>query len=212
MTLDILYEDDQLLAVDKPSGLLVIPTAKAERHTLTQLLSDELHRRGLTVNAHPCHRLDRETSGVILFAKGKSMQQKVMNLFHQRLVKKTYLALVSGSPFHAQGLIELPIERKPARTRYRVSATFADFSLVEVYPETGRTNQIRIHFKSIGHPLLGESKFAFRRDFKVKFRRVALHAQKIELNHPANGLPLIIEAPLPADMRALIETRTPPSV
>lgn len=208
--LNILYEDDLILAVDKPSGLLVIPTVRNERHTLTRLLSDELHRRGLSVNAHPCHRLDRETSGVILYAKGKAMQQAVMKLFHGRLVKKTYIALVSGTPYHREGMIDTPIERRTAVTRYRVLRAFEDFSLVEVMPETGRTNQIRIHFKSIGHPLLGESRFAFRKDFEVKFKRVALHACRIELQHPVSGKPLLVEAPLPGDMQMLIDSRTPP--
>ncbi len=201
---DILFEDDQLLAVNKPSGLLVIPTAKAERHTLTVLLCDELHRRGLSVNAHPCHRLDRETSGVILYAKGKSMQQKVMDQFHKGQVGKTYIAIVSGMPFYSENVIDSPIERKPARTGYRIIASFSDYSVVEVRPETGRTNQIRIHFKSIGHPLLGESKYAFRKDFKVRFKRVALHALTLELPHPVSGRPLIITAPVPPDMQILI--------
>jgi len=201
---EILYEDDFLLAVNKPSGLLVIPTSMVERHTLTVLLSEMLHRRGLSVNAHPCHRLDRETSGVILYAKGKSMQQKVMSQFHQGMVRKMYIAIVSGTPFHGEGVIETPIERKPALTRYRVISSFLHYSVVEVWPESGRTNQIRIHFKGMGHPLLGESKYAFRKDFKVKFKRVALHARRIELVHPLSGQKLVVEAPVPADMQGLI--------
>lgn len=208
----ILYEDDQLLVVDKPSGLLVIPTIKDERHTLTRLLCDELHRRGLSVKAHPCHRLDRETSGVILYAKGKAMQQEVMKLFHQRLVKKTYLALVRGIPYHSEGTIDTAIERKSAVTRYRILQSFDGYSLLELRPETGRTNQIRIHLKSIGHPLLGESRFAFRRDFEIRFKRVALHACRVEIPHPVTGRGMVLEAPLPRDMRQLVEPRTPPSV
>lgn len=206
--IEILYEDDWLLAVNKPSGILVTPNAEENRHTLTRLLSDELHRRGLRVNAHPCHRLDRETSGVILFAKGKATQKKVMKLFHEGRVEKIYLALVSGTPYHREGVIETPIDGKAARTRYRVQTSFADYSLLEVRPESGRTNQIRIHFKSIGYPLLGESRFAFRRDFAVKFKRVALHARQIGFPHPDHGRQLTVMAPVPADMRSLISGET----
>lgn len=202
---EILFEDESLMVVNKPSGLLVIPTDKAENRTLTNLLNRMMERRGLTVKAHPCHRLDRETSGVILYAKGKVMQQKLMALFHRQEVEKSYIALVSGVPFHQEGEINAAIERKPALTRYRTLAVHQDYSVVEVRPRTGRTNQIRIHFKGIGHPLLGESKYAFRKDFKVKFKRVALHARQIGFMHPVSGERLVVAAPLPEDMKRMMK-------
>jgi 23S rRNA-/tRNA-specific pseudouridylate synthase len=108
-------------------------------------------------------------------------------------------------PFHAEGELKTPIEGKPALTSYRVVAVKKGYAVVEVRPRTGRTNQIRIHFKGIGHPLLGESKYAFRKDFSIKFKRVALHAGLIELVHPVTGKKLVVEAPVPEDMKRMME-------
>jgi RluA family pseudouridine synthase len=193
VNIPIVYEDEWLLIVDKPSGLLVIPTPKNEKRTLTSIL-------GL----HPCHRLDRETSGLIIYAKGKSIQKKMMQFFKERKIKKTYIAFVAGNPFRNQGEIRTPVEGLTAITKYRVIQRKKDFSVVEVNPLTGRTNQIRIHFKSIGHPVLGETKYAFRRDFKLRAKRLCLHAWQLEFTHPVTGKSLSLEADLPyymADLR-----------
>lgn len=200
MNIPIVYEDDWLLVVDKPSGLLVIPTPKKESRTLTSILNDDLAERKITYRLHPCHRLDRETSGLIIYAKGKSIQHKMMEEFKQRKIKKTYIALVSGHLLKGQGQIALPIEGQNALTKYRLIEQKAGYSVVEVSPVTGRTNQIRIHFKSIGHPLLGESKFAFRRDFKIKAKRLCLHAALLEFPHPSTNKVLRLSAELPAGM------------
>ena len=202
----IIYEDDQLIVVDKPSGMLVIPTPKAETNTLTDLLNRELDKRGIEVNAYPCHRLDRETSGIIIYAKGKAMQQAVMEQFHSRLVKKTYIAFVNGLVKKDSATIADPIYNRnkgrpeAAVTKYKVLERRGAFSIIEAEPATGRTNQIRIHLKAIGHPLVGETVYAFRKDFKLRFKRVALHAKRIEFNHPASGAKMIFESPLPDDM------------
>jgi len=202
--LEIIYEDDFLIAINKPSGILVIPTPKNEKNTLTDLINLEFKKRNLTVKAHPCHRLDRETSGVILYAKGKSMQQKAMELFHTHSIKKKYIALASGDILKKEGEITVNLEGKNAITKYKVLKSNKDYSVVEVEPLTGRTNQIRIHFKYIGHPLLGETKFAFRKDFKIKFKRVALHAKNLEFIHPQTNQLLKLEAPIPSDIKNYI--------
>lgn len=208
MNLTVLYEDDWLKAIDKPAGLLTIPTPKNERRTLTGILNDDLKQKGLSYRLHPCHRLDRETSGVIVYAKGKSIQQKMMELFRARKVKKTYLAFVQGVLPCAQGQIDSPIEGEAALTRYIVIEKKSDFSIIEVMPVTGRTNQIRIHLKAIGHPLVGETKYAFRRDFKLKAKRLCLHAQSIEFAHPLIGRVIRLEAPLADDLKKFLEKHT----
>ena len=177
MNIPVVYEDNWLLVVDKPPGLLVIPTPKKEQRTLNSILNEDLKKRGLSYLAHPCHRLDRETSGLIVYAKGKSIQKKMMALFQQKKVKKTYIAFVQGNLKQNQGEISQPIEGASAITQYKVIEKRKDFSVVELNPLTGRTNQIRMHLKGVGHPIVGESKFAFRKDYALKAIRVCLHAE-----------------------------------
>jgi 23S rRNA pseudouridine1911/1915/1917 synthase len=200
----IIYEDDSILVVDKPPGLLVIPTPKNESHTLTNLLNRELDGRSIQANAHPCHRIDRETSGLILYAKGKKAQQVMMEKFRRHEVKKTYLAFIHGRLNRNSGRIDLPIEHKRSVTKYKVLEQRRDFCVVEVEPMTGRTNQIRIHFKAIGHPLVGERKFAFAKDYGLKFRRAALHSCRIEFAHPLTNRSLVFTSPLPDDMEKFL--------
>jgi len=203
----IIYEDAELLVVDKPSGMLVIPTPKKETNTLTDLLNRDLDSRGIEANAYPCHRLDRETSGLIVYAKGKAAQRFVMGEFKKRAVKKTYVAFAQGAVKGPTGVITRNIYDRnkarsiPAVTKYKVVEKKGGFSVLEVEPVTGRTNQIRIHLKDIGHPIVGESVYAFRKDYKLRFKRVALHAQKIEFKHPVTGEKMAFVSPLPKDMK-----------
>ncbi len=190
MNIPIIYEDAWLLVADKPSGLLTVPTPKNEARTLTSIL-----------NLYPCHRLDRQTSGLIIYAKAKEVEKKIMDEFRQRKVKKTYTAFVQGNPYPGQGEIKNRIAGLSAVTRYKVIAKKEGFAIVEINPLTGRTNQIRIHFKQIGHPVLGEDKFAFRRDFKIKAKRLCLHAAKIEFTHPVTGKLLQLNSDLPKDLK-----------
>lgn len=190
----VVYEDKWLLVADKPSGLLVIPTPKKEKHTLTSIL-------GL----YPCHRLDRETSGLIIYAKGKAIQKRMMLEFKQRRIKKTYIAFVQGLLPKEQGKINLPIEGKPALTEYKVIEARKYFTVVQVKPITGRTNQIRLHFKNIGHPIVGESKFAFRRDFKLKAGRLCLHANALEFAHPITSKLITLTSRLPKALNNFLE-------
>jgi RluA family pseudouridine synthase len=195
VNIPIIYEDEWLLVVDKPSGLLTVPTPKNEKRTLTSIL-----------NLYPCHRLDRETSGLIIYAKDKSIQEKIMDQFRGRKVHKTYTAFVRGSPYSSQGEVKHKIEGLTAVTRYKVIAKRKDFAIVEVNPLTGRTNQIRIHFKQIGHPVLGETKYAFRRDFTIKAKRLMLHAAKLEFVHPVTGKLLQLKSDLPDYLKDFLKS------
>lgn len=207
MDIPIVFQDEWLLVVNKPAGLLTIPAQGSETQTLTGLLNDDF-RDKLTSHLHPCHRLDRDTSGLIVYAKGKSVQQKMMALFHGKKVKKTYIAFIQGTMEKAQGEIKHQIEGQPAITRYRVIEQRRGFTVVEVEPLTGRTNQIRIHFKSIGHPLVGEKKFVFRRDFKLKANRLCLHAQGLEFFHPVTGKTISLMSGLPLGMKNFLDKHT----
>jgi len=206
-----IYEDDALIVVDKPSGMLVIPTPKGETNTLTGLINRDLDARGIEANAYPCHRIDRETSGIIIYAKGKAMQQAMMEEFRKKGVRKRYVAFVHGRVKKDFDVITKAIynrnkkREEPAQTKYRVIERRKDFTVIEAEPVTGRTNQIRIHLKMIGHPLVGESVYIFRKDFKLKFKRTALHARAVEFVHPVTGRAMSFEAPLPDDMAKLIQ-------
>jgi len=162
---------------------------------------------------YPCHRLDRDTSGAIVFAKGKKNQKVMMDVFKNRQIKKMYLAIVHGILKKKSGQIKSIIKDfdqkkyhqrskgRWAQTDYRVIGEGEGFSFVEIDLKTGRTNQIRIHFSEMGHPLIGERKYAFAKDFLLKFRRPALHAQKIEYVHPITKNNILVEAPLAQDMK-----------
>lgn len=205
MNIPKVYEDDWLLIVDKPSGLLTVPTPKKEARTLTSILNADLEERKIEYKLHPCHRLDRDTSGLIVYAKGKSTQQKMMDLFRERLVTKKYIAFVNGALKSPSGRIDSPIEGGFAVTDYKVVNRLNNFTVVEVSPLTGRTNQIRIHFKRIGHPVLGETKYAFRKDFKIKAKRLCLHAKEITFRHPVSQKSLRISIDLPEDLGRILK-------
>ena len=209
----IIFEDDYLMVVDKPSGLLVIPTPKREANTLTGLLNAYLDKRGVEANAYPCHRLDRETSGLILYAKGKRAQRLMMDEFKKRTVKKFYLAFVHGKVKKTFDIIKSSIYNRNknrsehAVTRYRVLKETDFLSVLEVEPVTGRTNQIRIHLKRAGHPIVGESVYAFRKDFGLKFKRLALHASYINFTHPVTKERMEYTSGLPEDMASFMKSQ-----
>lgn len=213
-TISILYRDESLIVVDKPAGLLVIPSPKGEKTTLGTLLNDLLAAETVQAGkprpqAHPAHRIDRETSGIMLYALGKSMQQKLMDRFAAREVHKTYIAVVNGIPGKKEGSLNQPIEGQEALTRFKVLGSKdlgqgKAYSVVAAEPVTGRTNQIRIHFSRMGHPLIGDAKFGVRKDFAVQAKRCLLHAYRISFPHPADDSELVFVAPTPADMEAIV--------
>ncbi|MCX5681235.1 MAG: RluA family pseudouridine synthase [Candidatus Omnitrophica bacterium] len=217
--IEILYQDGSYYVFNKPPGLVVIPTPHEEK-TLTDVVNQQCPSKDNEGFLYPCHRLDRDTSGVIIFARGKKNQQLLMEEFHQRSIEKHYLALVQGRLKKCSGSIKGAVKSfdrqkfnkfskaKWAQTDYRVLEQRSGYSLTEVLTETGRTNQIRIHFSEMGHPLVGERKYAFAKDFSLKFRRTALHAALIVWRHPLTKKMIEVTAPLPEDMRLFMETHT----
>jgi 23S rRNA pseudouridine1911/1915/1917 synthase len=202
---DIVFHDEYLLVLNKTKKILVHPSSKGEKHTLTSLLEKKIRAA-----VFPCHRLDRETTGLIIYAKDVKVQGHIMNQFRQRIVEKKYIAFIKNSLRTRQGILEDYVldkegarfgeKAKKAKTHYKILKVYDDFSIVQLKPLTGRTNQLRIQLANRGVPILGERKYAFGRDFKIKFRRLALHAYFLGFIHPVSGDKLRLEVSLPKDM------------
>ncbi len=205
----VLFEDEDLLVVNKPPGLLSVPTPGATGRTLL----DALAAQGYEVL--PVHRLDRAVSGLVVLARSEPARAALEGLFRGRAVKKIYWALVRGRLRPESGSFEEPIRDegaqarihasgKPATTRWRVLAHHAATSVVEVELVTGRYNQIRLHFAHHDQALVGERKYARGKDDVLRAKRVALHAWRLAFPHPLRGHRIEVEAPLPDDLRALL--------
>ena len=226
--LSILFEDKSLLAVDKPAGMVVHPGAGTREDTLVHALlahcAGSLSGIGGVERPGIVHRLDRETSGVIIVAKTDQAHRELARQFAERTVLKEYVALVSGVPRLMSGTIQKAIGRN-TRHRHKMAvveeghggrASWTDWVLVERYGDlaallrctlhTGRTHQIRVHLSSIGHPLLGDSAYGWKANTRMKREpgRVMLHAARLSIVHPKTGKTLNLEAPLPADFKAQI--------
>lgn len=226
--LRIVYEDDDLLVVDKPAGMAVHPSAGHSSGTLVHaVLAHCPGLSGIGGEGRPgiVHRLDKDTSGLIIVAKHDAAHLSLARQLKERQVEKTYIALVEGQLKLREGVIEAPVGRHPrhrkkmavvaggrqARTRYRLLREVDGRSLVEARPETGRTHQIRVHFASIGHPLVGDAVYGRGRPPVPSLRRQFLHAQRLAFRHPRTGERLELEAPLAEDLaRAVgeLERRT----
>jgi tRNA pseudouridine65 synthase len=201
----LLYRDDLLVAVSKPSGIAVHRGWSRERIVVLTVLRDQLGRR-----VFPVHRLDRGTSGVLLFALDPATARGLQEQLAAGRMSKRYLALVRGiTP--DEGIIDHPVPRSPggprvpAVTAYRRLATFERYSLLEVVPQTGRLHQIRRHLKHASHPLIGDVRYGkgeHNRLFRERFglHRLALHAAELSFAHPADGRRLIVTASLPEDL------------
>lgn len=213
IALDVLYEDDSVAVVNKPAGMVVHPAYGHTSGTLVNAIlarwpeaavPDAEDRAGIV------HRLDKETSGVILVARTPAALEDLRRQFKARTVEKRYLALVEGVPETREGVIDAPIGRDPAQrkrmavlhggreavTEFRVVEPYDDVALVEAYPKTGRTHQIRVHLAFIGHPVVGDTVYG-RRKQRIKLKRHFLHAAAITFRHPETGEPVTVEAPLP---------------
>lgn len=217
--LDILYEDAHFLAINKPSGMVVHPGAGNWSGTFVNALlfyckslpRHDMLRPGIV------HRLDKDTSGVLLAAKTVQMHQALTDLFIQRKIEKRYLALVVGKTPHER-LIESPIGRHPTKrtlfcvtvegrqaiTHIRTLTSNGTLSLVDIDLKTGRTHQIRVHMQSIGHPVLGDALYGYEgMNRQMNADRQMLHASKMCFCHPLTGKEIVIEAPLPQDFATL---------
>lgn len=200
--LPVLHLDADLLAIDKPAGLLSVSTDDENRRTALA------QARSLLPGGHgelwPAHRLDRETSGVLLLARSHDVRDRVQAAWDR--TRKVYLAITAGVPAPAEGTIDLPLwedhnlrvrtgahpEARPARTHYRTVRTAGDRALLEVELDTGRKHQIRVHLQSRGWPVLGDDRYG------AADERMFLHAARLELPHPRDGRPLVLMAPVPA--------------
>jgi 23S rRNA pseudouridine1911/1915/1917 synthase len=214
--LAIVYEDDHLLAIDKPTGMTVHPGPGHATSTLVNAVlahCPELPGIGGVQRPGIVHRLDKDTSGLILVAKTDAAHRGLSNQLKERRIAKTYLALVEGVVAPPEALIDAPIGRDPnnrlrmtvighggreAQTRYRVVEQLGDRCLVEARPITGRTHQIRVHLASVGHPVVGDPVYGRPSPLTG---RLLLHAWRLELRHPVTDIPMLLEAPLPADFR-----------
>ncbi len=222
--LDVVYEDDDLLIVDKPAGLVVHPAAGHPSGTLVNaLLARGTAYGGIAGVRRPgiVHRLDRDTSGLLMVAKTDLAQQSLMAQLKARRVRKTYLALVRGAVSAAVGRIEAPLGRdprnrlrmavlpdgRPAVTGYRVRERLGGWTLLELDLVTGRTHQIRVHLAAIGHPVAGDPVYGtgLSRRGPEGLDRLFLHAWRLELVSPSDGHLVRAEAPLAADLEAVLE-------
>jgi len=205
----LLHEDAQVVAILKPAGL---PSVESEGERGKTCVSE---LRASHPTALAVHRLDRDVSGVMLFALDEATRAALEEQFRARTIAKTYLAVVSGAPRPPNGTIRRPIADlgktarvqaggAPAVTHYMSKERLGPATLVEVDLETGRYNQIRPHFAALGCPLLGERKYARGKESAVRFRRPALHAWRIAFDHPKSRRRIELEAPLPADLERLL--------
>ncbi len=216
--LTILYEDPYLLVVDKPAGLVVHPAPGHPSGTLVNALLGRGGKLSTAAGAFKpgiVHRLDKDTSGLLLVAKDDETHRKLSEQFAASHVKKVYLALVKGRVEQDEGTIEAAIGRHPVKrqqmairpdrgrralTRYKVAKRFAQATLLELYPKTGRTHQLRVHLAHLGHPILGDARYGGKADPSSGFARQALHAHKLKFFHPAKKRWLEFTSPLPPDL------------
>ena len=217
----IIYEDDDLLVIDKPAGLAVHPAPGHPGHTLVNAVLSHLSSlpdSGDSLRPGIVHRLDKDTSGVMLIAKNIVSQARLSDQFKTRSVVKAYLVLVRGHLTPEHGIIEAPIGRDPrnrkrmavaaegkgrqARTQYRVIKYIDDCTLLEVIPETGRTHQIRVHLSAIGHPVIGDSTYGVK---SPHLSRQFLHASRLGFHLPSTGEYAEFESQLPPDLEQALK-------
>ena len=227
---DVVWEDPDVLVVSKPAGIVVHPGAGVAKPTLVAGLVERYpelagladHRWGLV------HRLDRDTSGVLLVARTATARERLQGELRRRRITRTYAALVAGTPAAVRGTVDAPIGRdprsptrmavigegRPARTHYRRLAAWRDAALLEVTLETGRTHQIRVHLASIGLPVVGDRTYGPRgRRHRADPGRQWLHALRLEAAHPTSlGVRIVAEAPPPGELTAAIASLGPPDV
>jgi RluA family pseudouridine synthase len=213
MDLPILYEDSNVVAVAKPAGLITHSDGRTKEETAEDWFKEK-YPEALGGYAH---RLDRDTSGVLVFAKNAAAYEFLRKAFHDRDVHKTYLALTYGAPKEKTGVIDFDIGRsrqdfrlrsaqpkakgtlRDALTRYEVVGEVGEYALLKMNPETGRTHQIRVHLKAIHHPIIGDTLYAPKRELALGINRLGLHAYSLDLPLPS-GTRTTITAPVPNDL------------
>ena len=219
--LDVIYEDDVLLVVNKPAGMVVHPAYGHASGTLVNAVlahCPQVADVGGPDRAGVVHRLDKDTSGLILIAKDGVTRAALQRQFKRRRVAKAYLALVEGQVQPREGVVEAPVGRnkrqrkkmavvrsgREARTLYRAIEYFADNTLLEVHPHTGRTHQVRVHLAWLGYPIVGDVVYGRRRQRLLRTRHF-LHAARIRFSHPVTSKEVEFEAPLPPELAAVLK-------
>jgi len=215
--MNLLYEDEHLLVIEKSAGLLSVATEKENEETAFSILKRYVKKSHHHEELYIIHRLDRDTSGIMMFAKSKEIQQKLQDNWENAVTKRIYYAVVEGHVKNAEGEIvsclkenkslmvyssKTPGDGQKAVTRYRVLKSNARYSLLEVSLQTGRKNQIRVHLQDIGHSIAGDKKYGAATD---PLGRLGLHAGILEFLHPATGKCMHFETPVPAVMERLFE-------
>ena len=219
--LDVIYEDDALLVVNKPAGMVVHPAYGHASGTLVNAVlahCPQIADVGGPDRAGVVHRLDKDTSGLILIAKDGVTRATLQRQFKRRQVAKTYLALVEGQMQPREGVVEAPVGRdkrqrkkmavvrsgREARTMYRAIEYFANYTLLEVRPHTGRTHQVRVHLSWLGYPIVGDAVYGRHRQRLLRGRHF-LHAARIRFSHPATSEEVEFEAPLPPKLADVLK-------
>jgi 23S rRNA pseudouridine1911/1915/1917 synthase len=221
--LDIIFENPDLVVVNKPAGMVVHPSAGHHQGTLVQAVlahAPDIAGVGGKLRPGVVHRLDKDTSGLIVFAKNDRAHRRLQDQFRLRKVKKMYFALVDGKPPTPVGRIEAAIGRdlhdrnlmavvpankgREAVSEYRTLEEFAAHTLVEIYPQTGRTHQIRVHLRFIGCPVAGDTVYGRKKSSLVELKRHFLHAARLEILLPGETEPRRFKAPLPADLKRVL--------
>ncbi len=215
--LSILYEDREIIAVDQPSGLLTTAAGAEREKTAYWILCEYLRKKGEKRRVAVVHRLDRDTSGVLVFGKSEAAKRTLMENWNEAVIDRRYVALAEGEIAEDEGRIDEPLgedrggrvivvghgtkDALPASTRWRVIGRGNGLTLLELTLETGRRNQIRAHLDWLGHPVAGDRKYGARTD---PIRRLALHAEKLVIRHPIDDRIMDFEVPAPAEFaRAL---------
>lgn len=214
----VVYEDDALIVVDKPAGVVVHPARGHEQGTLAQALSERAAGGDDPYRAGIVHRLDRDTSGLLVVAKSDESHRRLKDLLAERVLHREYLTLVDGLPPARTGTIDAPIGRdrrdrlvqsvdtdspREARTHFELIDAMDRDALLRVTLETGRTHQIRAHMQAIGHPVVGDS--AYGGPVRYGLERQFLHAARLAFAHPFTGEPVDVASPLPADLTGALE-------
>lgn len=214
-SIDVVYEDDYLLVVNKPKGIIIHDDDKSKLNTLSNRVAKYYHDNNLDLNVRFAHRLDKDTTGLIIYAKDSLSFAYMNHYIENHQIKRYYLALVQGNFDKMSGRISKNIGRdrhnskkfiitnkgKVAITNYNVLKNYQGYSLVKLLLETGRTHQIRLHMASIGHPLLGDELYGKKSNL---IDRVALHSYRLEFIHPITKKEIIIECELPSDMKGSV--------
>jgi 23S rRNA pseudouridine1911/1915/1917 synthase len=215
--MNLLYEDEHLLVIEKSAGLLSVATAKENEETAFSILKRYVKKSHHRAELYIVHRLDRDTSGIMMFAKTKEIQQKLQDNWENAVTKRIYYAVVEGHVNNAEGEIvsclkenkalmmyssNTPGDGQKAVTRYRVLKSNARYSLLEVSLQTGRKNQIRVHLQDIGHSIAGDKKYGAATD---PLGRLGLHAGILEFFHPATGKCMYFETPIPDVLEKIFE-------